>query len=215
MEVIISLLVVVFLSCLLFQLARVAADRLFGLFGQSRRPVCNRLIFRHRLGQLNVLARQMQVALFHLDQAPDFRRAALWAERAQSVPVAFRQRQFRRCRSLLVQHYARCLRAGQDNQALLDSLRELLTQLGISTFEADYIRTEAESRMSQRTVPVRPSYEQRMAQFQRDHEQRTAAIRNLPNLDGEAREQLLEAEESRFRQGLMELGNQDSDTSTV
>src|SRR5687767_12997094 len=69
---------------------------------------------RSTFRSLNRLARQLQQALLQLGAAPDFRRAASWAERAAAVPVAFRQRQFRRFRPRLVGHFAARLAAGAD-----------------------------------------------------------------------------------------------------
>src|SRR5438552_4009097 len=88
----------------------------------------------------NFLARYLQLALLQLDQAADFRRAASFAQKAHEVPLSFRQRQFRRFRRRFVQHFEARLRAGTDIAVLLESLTELLGNLGISASEAEYIR---------------------------------------------------------------------------
>jgi hypothetical protein len=165
--------------------------------------------------RIRFLARAFQVPLVQLDQAPDFRRAAALAEKAQEVPVVFRQRQFHRFRPRLIQHFATQLRAGTDSNVLTSSLAELLQHLGIAPCEADYIRIEAERQLAApRAAPAPLPYGQQLVQIQRDHEQRAEALRQA-NVDAETREQLLEAEEGRFRQALLELGEEAPPGSTL
>jgi hypothetical protein len=167
---------------------------------------------RSELRRVNGLARNMQIALAHVGRAPDFRRAASWAALAKEVPLGFRQRQFRRFRAVLVQHYHSRLAAGANPETLSQSLTALVQALGVAPFEADYIRTEAERRLTPRTAPVRRPYAQRLAQLQAEHEQRMAALRGI-NLNDETREQLLEAEESRFREALQQEAQADDSHS--
>lgn len=164
-----------------------------------------------QLQRLNTRARALQIALLQLARAPDFRRAASFAAQAQGVPASFRQRQYRRFRPLLLRHFAARLRAGADADVLLQSLRELLGHLSIPAYEADYIRNEAEAALARPAVPQHPpTYAHRLAQLQREHEQRVQALRGLRAVDADTREQLLEAEENRFRQALQELGTEQS-----
>ena len=160
--------------------------------------------------RLNQLARTLQFALLHLDRAPDFRRAASFAAQASAVPVVFRRRQFRRFRPRIVRHFMVRIRSGADPEALTQSLSELVKNLGVAAYEAEYIRTEAERGLAQATRPIEASYAQRLATTQRDHEQRLDALRELANLDVDTREQLLEAENTRFREALQGLGNADT-----
>jgi hypothetical protein len=150
-------------------------------------------------------ARDMQVAIQQLSRSPDFRRAATFAAHAAAVgvPVEFRQRQFRRLRSLLVEHLAGQLQAGASLEQAGAGLRELVTSLGVAVYEADYIATEAQGRQRPTMRPV-PNYRDRLRQFHADHMQRLEAVRNTPDLDDELREQLLEAEQERFRRELLE-----------
>ncbi|MBI2806064.1 MAG: hypothetical protein HYX68_13875 [Planctomycetes bacterium] len=163
---------------------------------------------RENLRRLNQKARALQVALFKLAEAPDFRRAASWAAQAQDVPLAFRQRQFRRFRPRLVRRFADRLADGGDPAVLLESLQTLVQALGVDTFEADYIRDEAEGHLPSNTQqPV--SYSAGLVQLQREHQRRMDALRAVPGLDAETREQLLEAEKTRFREALENLGQQE------
>lgn len=150
-------------------------------------------------------ARNMQLAIQQVAQSPDFRRAASFAARAvqAGVPAPFRQRQFRRLRSLLVEHLARRLQAGASLQTAAAGLRELVTGLGVASYEADYIATEAQGRQVTTTERV-PDYRDRLRQLHAEHTERLEAIRHTPDLEEELREQLLEAEHERFRRELLE-----------
>jgi hypothetical protein len=150
-------------------------------------------------------ARQMQVAIQQLAQSPDFRRAATFAARAVAVgvPADFRQRQFRRLRSLLVEHLAGRLQLGASLETAGAGLRELVTSLGVAGYEADYIATEAQGRQRPTARPA-PNYRDRLRQLHADHTQRMEAVRNTPDLDDELREQLVEAEQERFRRELLD-----------
>lgn len=163
---------------------------------------------RRRLRRLNGLARNMQLALLQLDKAPDFRRAANFAAHAKQVPIAFRQRQFQRFRGQLVQHLITRLQAGSDPEVLLDSLGALLTALGVSEFEADYILEEAERRRPPRREPPQPDFGEELLRSQREHEARMTAIRGLA-IESAIREQMLEAESTRFER-MMVRGGDDS-----
>lgn len=156
--------------------------------------------------RLNQLYRDLQIALLRLDQAPDFRRAASFAAHARSVPADLRQRQFGRFRPQLVEHFASRMQAGTDEQVLLQSLRALLSALGVAEFEADYIHGEARRSRPTAPPPVR-TYDEQLRGLQEQHDQRVQTIRDLPALDDEIREQLLEAERERFRETVLALGD--------
>jgi hypothetical protein len=162
------------------------------------------------LRRLNRLARNLQLALIGVRKAPDFRRAASWAAVAGDVPLAFRQRQYRRFRPLLVEHFRARLSAGDAAEPLVQSLSALVQALGVAPFEADYIRREAERTLATRRLPAADvPYGQQIAQAQAEHEQRLAALQGAQVSD-EIREQLLEAEETRFRETLQSLTSADS-----
>lgn len=174
----------------------------------SFRPSAAEIQRRENLRRLNAKARVLQVALFRLSQAPDFRRVASWASQAQDVPLPFRQRQFRRFRPRLVQHFADRLGAGGDPAVLLESPQSLLQALGIPAFEADYIRAEAEGHLPTNNQQP-PSFSAGLQQLQREHQRRLEALRTVPGLDNDTREQLMEAEKTRFREALEHLGQQE------
>ena len=69
---------------------------------------------------------------------------------------------------------------------------------------------EAERNLPAPPRPVALPYAQQLTQLQRDHEHRMEALRQLQNIDAETREQLLEAEQGRFREALQNLGTQES-----
>ena len=163
----------------------------------------------HQRLRQNALARRFQVALLQVGQSPDFRRAASCALQARIVPVAFRQRQFQRFRPRIVQHFAARLAAGGDVEQLTTTLTTLVQALGLAAFEADYIRAEVEGAQRGQARPE-PSYAQRLDGLRRQHEERLAALRSLPGVDDDTREQLSEAEETRFREELLRLGQNPS-----
>jgi hypothetical protein len=163
---------------------------------------------REQLRRANVHARNLQLALLQLDRATDFRRAATWAAQAKDVPLAFRQRQFRRFRPHIVGYMAARLQAGADAEGLTQSLALLLQHLGIASYEAEYIRTEAERSLVRQPAPdTELPFEQQVQALQRQHAQRMEALRRLPDLEEEMRERLLETEEHRFQEALLQLGD--------
>jgi hypothetical protein len=151
-------------------------------------------------------ARDLQLALQQLPQAPDFRRAASCALRAREVPIWFRQRQYRRFRPLIVQHLSQVLSRGASREAVMPGLGELVTALGLAEFEADYLRIEAESRVrtSAATAP-RPDFATQLRDAQTAHRERLQTLESLPDLDTDTREQLLEQERMQFQERLREL----------
>jgi len=154
-----------------------------------------------------VASRRLQLALRQIQQCPDFRRAASFATQARGLPLAFRQRKFRRFRQSLVQHFSRRLAAGQESQALVESLAPLVEALGVSAFEADYIRVEAE-RVRRAPQRRQTSYAEQFEILQRQHEDRLTVLRNLAGIDADTREQLLESEMTRFREELLGIGQE-------
>lgn len=162
-----------------------------------------------RHGELNQKFRQLQMALLQIDQAPDFQRAASRAEAARDVPLAARQRQYRRFRPQLVRHFVRRLRAETDETVLLDSLTTLVESLGIAGFEASYIQQEAARRGQQRQRQPAENFSTTLERIQQEHADRTAAL-SQTSLDADTKQQLLEAQNQRLVDSLMEmtLGNQ-------
>ena len=143
-------------------------------------------------------ARNLQVGLMQVREAPDFRRAATFVAHAAAVPLWFRQRQYNRFRSLLVEHLSRLLNEGAACDSLMPGLVQLVTGLGIAPFEAEYIRTEAEARLTRQDSQP-PDYAQRLREAQSVFRSRMRTLESLSELDDETREQLMEQEKNRFQ----------------
>ena len=149
-------------------------------------------------------ARNMQVAMIQIDDAPDFQRAASYAGQAREVPIAFRQRQYKRFRPLLVEHLTRRLNEGATCDSLMPGLVQLVSGLGIAQFEAEYIRNEAESKLTQQATQP-PDFAQRMREAQTAYQSRKRTLESLPELDAEIREQLLEQAKIRLEDQLRSI----------
>ncbi len=120
------------------------------------------------------------------------------------MPIAFRQRQYKRFRPLLVDHLAHRLNAGATCESLLPGLVQLVTSLGIAPFEADYIRNEAESKLTQQESQP-PDFAQRLREAQSAYQSRMTTLESLPELDAEIREQLLEQAKIRLEDQLRSI----------
>ena len=153
-------------------------------------------------------ARDMQVALIQIREAPDFRRAASYALQAREVPQSFRQRQFHRFRSLLVSRFTALLQTGASVDALMAGLTQLVSALGLAEFEADYIRQEAESQISRRE-PVHRDFGQQLREAQSNYRDRVRVREEMSDLDAEIKEQLIEAERMRFQERMRELSTRE------
>ena len=161
---------------------------------------------RDRRQRLLTLQHKLRTALLQLHQAPDFRRAANWAGHAKELPTSTRLRLFRAFWPRLLRHFISRLQLGGDPNVLVESLRDLVGHLGAARFEADYIQAEAE-RLVHRSAQGVPSYERRLHDLQREHESRLTVLRNSPSIDRDTREQLIEAEGTRFREQVLDVGS--------
>ena len=155
-------------------------------------------------------ARDLQLALIQVREAPDFRRAASYATHARDVPLWFRQRQYHRFRTLLVEHFSNLLNAGISVDSVLPGLTQLIGGLGIAPFEADYIRTEAESKLSQAT-PHAPDFAQQLREAQTSYRSRIRSLEAMQELDTDSREQLLEQEKIRFQSKMRAISGEGTD----
>ena len=151
----------------------------------------------------------LEKSLRQLSTAPDFRRVTSMVEKCHEVPIGTRHRFFQAYRHHFVRHYGRCLQQGRDTEQLLGEARMLVEALGVAAFEADYIAGEAHSRWSQH-VPTpqttQQTYAQQLEQLQQELQNRLQAIRANVQ-DEDLKEQLIEAEENRFRDQLLEINN--------
>ena len=118
-------------------------------------------------------SREMQLALIQVREAPDFRRAASFVAQAHEVPLAFRQRQYRRFRSLLILHLTSLLNRDVSIDSLMPGLTQVVSGLGIAPFEAEYIRNAAELRLSTAT-PQAPDFAQQLREAQHEYDEREA-----------------------------------------
>lgn len=155
-----------------------------------------------RRADLREKNRLMQTALLQLEQAPDFYRTASFAAQAKQVPLAFRQQQFARFRPRILTHVIAQLRKRTETAVLRDSLEKLVAHLGMASFEADYLWEEAERQLERKESP-RASFAEAITGLQQAHDQRMSVLRSLPGIEDELREQLLEAEEQRFRDQML------------
>lgn len=149
-------------------------------------------------------SRAMQLALIQLPDAPDFRRAASFAVQAQAVPAVFRQRQYRRFRPVMVSRFASLMESSVRAEELMPGLTQLVSALGMAPFEADYIRTDAQSQIIPQ-IPPRPDFGQQLRDAQSAYRNRVQTLESLQELDSETREQLMEQEKIRFEEQLREI----------
>ncbi len=159
---------------------------------------------RQRLRRLNHL---MQTALLQLEQAPDFRRAASFATLARDVPLGFRQQQFCRFRPKLLGYLVTRLRGGGEARALRQSLDQLARALGMAAFEADYLWQEAHLQIESGRPVAPANFASSVATLEQEHQHRVEILRTRSQLDEELREQLIEAEEQRFREAMLRAGD--------
>jgi hypothetical protein len=160
---------------------------------------------RRRALVIGKLARQFQIPLLQISQAQDFRRAAGFARLAKAVPAAFRRKQFQRFRPTLIEHLVSRLDSGGNREVLIQSLTDLIRALGVATHEADYILAEAEARLHGRRPSPALSLEDQLREAQQRHEERVQAIRALAELNDDIREQLLETEDQRCADEMLNI----------
>ena len=167
----------------------------------QQRQMQQQLAAANRRREVNERAKWLQVSLMQLEQVPDFQRALYWAEKCKDIPLAFRQRQYRRFRQNLSDQLARRLAAGENAERLMDGLRSLVEALGFAPFEADYLLAEVRSHDRARHAQD-DNFEERLREYLSEHRNRVNTLTNLDSLDEDVRQQLLEAEERRFQEQL-------------
>ena len=192
-----------------FCITREASRRAIGVVRQHRAPRLPDQVLRRSQrpafsAAVRNASRAMQLALIQLSEALDFRRAASFALQANGVPAAFRQRQYRRFRPVMVSRFASLVQSGVSAEELMPGLTQLVSALGMAPFEADYIRTDALSQIIPQ-IPPRPDFGQQLRDAQTAYRSRVETLESLQDLDSETREQLMEQEKIRFEEQLREI----------
>ncbi len=165
---------------------------------------------RRQMDQIKSQYRMLQIALQQMLQSPDFRRAASVAKQCAIVPAHYRRRQFRRFRPLMVRVVSLRSPVSGDDSLIAESLAELVTALGVSDFEAEYIIREAQDDKNTLGDRSANTFGTRLRNLEREHKSRLSAIDSLSPSDVAIREQLREAENNRFQEEM--LGTTDSES---
>ena len=121
------------------------------------------------------------------------------------MPKAFLNRQYRRFHAAMAEHLGRCLQNGVPADQLMEGLREVLSCMGVASFEADYMLNSVQAQQPQAPNSVE-DFERQLTTLQQDHQRRMQVLQTLPNLAQDVREQLIEAEERRFQASLFGNG---------
>lgn len=145
----------------------------------------------------NALGRKLQHALQAMGKDPDFRRAATNCGECAALPADFRRRQFARFRPMMVDICRSRLSSGIQESQLRTSLASLAMTLGVPAFEAEYVMTEALESSTTRGRGLQDVIQ--------EHERRREGIRWSSGLDETTIQELLEAEELRFRDELFRV----------
>lgn len=184
--------------------SREAAERKLQIANAKRREE------EARNARLNALGHQLQISFLQLPQCPDLRRQRSWVAHSSDLPLTFRQRQFARFKGMFHTECSRMLREGVGREQLLTDLRAIVVGLGIAAFEADYIINAILDRPEPEVDP-NIAFQQRLVRIHAEHQQRLNAIESLEHLTDDDRQQLIEEEQSRYRQLL--FGYRDMDLS--
>lgn len=146
------------------------------------------------------LGRQLQLAFMQLADAPDAQRLLSWTNQCTELPLDFRRRQLSRFQRLLMEQIPRWLAAGVERERLEQDLRLVVRNMGVAKFEADYMVSAMNP--NQPTTP-NPSdadvFAGQLAEIQADHQRRLQTIEAMVNLEPDVKEELLEAEQQRYR----------------
>jgi len=166
--------------------------------------------------QENRLTRQRSIAqivnaLEELPSLPDFKRATRVAKEAKELSSTDRQELFRLFRPLITTHLGVRLEAGANQDHLLDSLRELLGELGVAgaDFESAYILAEAQSQLPDPTVRFEREYRGKITELRDQYQIRIRAVADIDDPDIVAR--LVEIEEEKLKSALIDLSMTNDD----
>lgn len=152
-----------------------------------------------KLVQRQAKGRNLQLAFIQLSSAPDAQRLLSWTKQCVDLPTAFRRRQFSRFQQLLMEQIPRWVASGVNREHLESDLRNIVSNLGVAKFEADYM-VEAMSPVRSSTSPTpAEAFAGQLAEVQNDHQRRIQTIEAMENLDPDVKEELLDAEHQRYR----------------
>lgn len=152
--------------------------------------------------RLNEMGRNLQIAFQQLPSDPDAKRLRSWTQATQSLPLQFRRRQFARFRPLLLDQLSRWLEHSTIED-LAEDLRAIASGLGIAEFEAEYLLLNVEERQTTPPTNDAAEFDQQLREIHEHHLLRLETIRSIPDLSDDIRQELTEAEETRYRERLI------------
>ena len=153
---------------------------------------------KNHSARLNQLGRQLQIVFMQLPKAPDAQRLLSWSQRCKPLPSQFRRQQFSRFQNLLMEQIPRWLRGSVDREQLEQDLRSIAENLGVATFEAEYM-IRAMQPATGGAAGDSQAFSNRLTQIQNEYQRRLQTIERLSNLSPDVREELIEAENQRYR----------------
>ena len=143
---------------------------------------------------------KLQVSFMQLPTAPDAQRLMSWSSQCVDLPQEFRRRQFGRFQNMLMEQIPRWLTEGVDREQLESDLRKIASNLGVAKFEADYmVAAMAPPTQQPQATPEAEVFAGELAEVHSNHQRRVQTIEAMVDLAPDVREELLEAEEQRYR----------------
>ena len=133
--------------------------------------------------QIQAKGRNLQLAFIQLPSAPDAQRLLSWTKQCVDLPQSFRRRQFGRLQELLKEQIPRWIASGVDRDQLESDLREIVANLGIAKFEADYMVDAMNPRELSSSPSDAEAFAGQLAEVQSDHQRRIQTIEAMENLD--------------------------------
>jgi hypothetical protein len=90
------------------------------------------------------------------------------------------------------------IHSGASREAILHDLRVIVVAMGVASFEADYIINAIPVAAP---TPLDPNaeFQRRLTEIHNEYQQRLTAIRAMQNLEEDVVDELLAAEEQRYR----------------
>ena len=148
------------------------------------------------------LGRNLQIAFMQLQAAPDAQRLLSWSNQCKELPLSFRRRTFGRFQQLLGEQIQRWLRSGVDRDRLEEDLRAIVHNLGVAKFEADYMVAAMDPQRRDQPENESEAFAGQLTEIQSEHRRRIQTIDAMENLEADVKEELIEAEQQRYRSQL-------------